>query len=302
MRKTRVTRFKLAVPCPIPFSTEERAYEDYGLIVFPDNYSEKGPKTRLVINCHGAGGTVSTDDSQIEQQILTQYLVANGFAVMDVNGLPQEFAKDFGVDIRNNIGGPIAIRSYIAAYRYCMERYNLMEEVVVHGGSMGGISSTNLVLSGFIPVVAQTGFCPVLDTFHQIFCHPWSEGLPKTALGILYSLDRGEDGQWIYEEDKIIGLNPAKNPKRLSYPCPLLFCHCADDPTVAPWVTQNFVNEIKASGREAELLLLPKGGHEPQLEGEAVACPCGKTELDGVTLEILPAVEAVFQWILDHSK
>ena len=54
----------------------------------------------------------------------------------------------------------------------------------MHGASMGGISSTNLVLSGKIPVLVQTGFCPVLDTYNEIFLHPWSNGLPKTALSV----------------------------------------------------------------------------------------------------------------------
>ena len=69
-------------------------------------YDENGKPVRLVINCHGAGGTVTTDDSQVEHQALTQYLVANGFAVMDVNGLPREYAEKHGIDIRNNIGSP----------------------------------------------------------------------------------------------------------------------------------------------------------------------------------------------------
>ena len=40
----------------------ENLYEDYGLIILPDTYSDCGPSTRLVISCHGAGGTVETDD------------------------------------------------------------------------------------------------------------------------------------------------------------------------------------------------------------------------------------------------
>lgn len=55
---------------------------------------------------------------------------------------------------------------------------------------MGEISSTNLVLSGKIPVIAHSAFCPVLDTYNQIFLHPWSGGLPKIAFGKIYKLDR----------------------------------------------------------------------------------------------------------------
>ena len=86
---------------------------------------------------------------------------------MDVNGLPLEYANKNGIDIRNNIGSPIAIRSYVKAYHYCMDRFNLKPQVFVHGGSMGGISSTNLVLSGMIPVIAHSAFCPVLDNISK---------------------------------------------------------------------------------------------------------------------------------------
>ena len=72
---------------------------------------------------------------------------------MDVNGLPEKYAEERDIDLRNNVGTPIAVRCYVNAYFYCMERFNLRREVFVFGGSMGGISSTNLVLSGCIPVM-----------------------------------------------------------------------------------------------------------------------------------------------------
>lgn len=93
-------------------------YKDNGFIILPDSYTNNGTPTRLVINCHGVGGTVTADDSQVEHQTLTQYLVANGYTVMDVNGLPWEYAEKNGIDLRNNIGRPIAIQSYIKAYQH----------------------------------------------------------------------------------------------------------------------------------------------------------------------------------------
>jgi len=295
----QTVRFQVSVECPIPFTDQKKSYQDNGFLMLPDSYSQTGTPTRLVINCHGAGGTVTTDDSQVEHQILTGYLLANGYAVMDVNGLPDRYADEFGIDIRNNIGSPIATDSYVTAYHYCIEHFNILPDVFVHGGSMGGISSTNLVLSGRIPVIAQTGFCPVLDTYNEIFLHPWSGGLPKTALGLLYSLDRDADGEWIYQEEKVLGCNPMTSKK--VHPCPLFFCHCANDPTVNPQVTESYIARAKAQGAEAELLILPDGGHEPQLYGEPVTDPMGKTCFQGETLSITPAIEAVFRWITAHE-
>ncbi|MBQ7299470.1 MAG: hypothetical protein IJW77_06490 [Clostridia bacterium] len=275
----------------------EQIYEDHGFLMLPASYSEDGAPTQLVINCHGAGGTVSTDDSQVEHQAITQYLVANGYAVMDVNGLPDAYAKEHAIDIRNNIGAPIAIRSYIKAYHYCIDNFNLKTAVFVHGGSMGGISGTNLVLSGAIPVIAHSAFCPVLDTYNEIFLHPWSDGAPRTALGKFYGLEQDGDGNYIYDASKIAGFNPAANKKAAVYPVPVKFWQCVDDDTVSFAVTEKFVNTIREGGGMAWLRAFPYGGHEPQLVGDVVAAPSGINTFDGQAIAITPAVEEVFVWI-----
>ena len=297
-------RFSVDVNCYLPIDDAsdkvqdfEEIYEDNGFIVLPDSYSADGTPTRLVINCHGAGGTVTTDDSQVEHQVLTQYLVANGYAVMDVNGLPSAYAEKYGIDIRNNVGSPIAIRCYVKAYFYCMEHFNLMPQVFVHGSSMGGISSTNLVLSGCIPVIAHSAFCPVLDTYNEIFLHPWTKGAPKIAIAKFYRFDTDENGEYIYDEDKLAGFNPANNAKAKHYPVPVKFWHCVDDGTVSYEVTEKFVSEIKQNGGIAYLRTFTYGGHEPQLVGEAIKNPCGNVKYGETMLEITPAVEEAFIWI-----
>ena len=292
-------RFKINISCSLHSDSvhNKEIYEDNGFIILPDSYSDNGAPTRLVISCHGAGGTVTTDDSQIEHQALTQYLVANGYAVMDVNGLPEAYAAKNGIDLRNNIGSPIAVACYVEGYRYCMAHFNLLSEVFVHGASMGGISSTNLVLHGNIPVIAHSAFCPVLDTYNEIFLHPWSGGLPKTALGKIYQLDTDESGEYIYDESKMLGYNPAKNTKVENYPVPLKFWHCLDDPVVSYDVTKKFVERITKNGGVAYLRAFEKGGHEPQLVGEAIDKPLGNTRLSDINIKILPAVEEVFAWI-----
>lgn len=293
-----IHRFTVSVNCNLYANTENttETYEDNGFIIFPDTYEKYCTSTRLVMNCHGAGGTVTTDDSQTEHQLLAQYLVANGYAVMDVNGLPQTYAEKNGIDLRNNIGSPIAIECYVKAYHYCIENFNLYPEVFVHGASMGGISSTNLVLSERIPVIAHSAFCPVLDTYNQIFLHPWSGGLPKYALGKIYGLDI-KNGEYIYDEEKMMGCNPIKNPKAQHYPVPVKFWHCEDDEVVAISVTRSFIDKIMKSGRSASLRTFENGGHEPQLAGEYVEKPCGNVIFNQSELKITPAVEEAFAWI-----
>ncbi len=301
----KIHRFKIKVSCYLPdegsatdtLQDREELYEDNGFIMLPDEYTDTGRPTRLVICCHGAGGTVTTDDSQVEHQIMTQYLLANGYAIMDVNGLPEKYAAEKGIDLRNNIGSPIALRCYVKAYHYCMDSFNLKPDVFVHGGSMGGISSTNLVLSGCIPVIAHSSLCPVLDTYGQIFLHPWSGGLPKTAMGKIYGFDTDENGEYIYDESKLCGFNPMNNSKAAHYPVPVKFWHCIDDNTVSFETTQKFISRIKENGGIAYLRSFSYGAHEPQLVGNAIPSPSGKDVFNGEKLEILPAVEEVFVWI-----
>ena len=295
----KTIRFELPVTYQIPFTNQTDTFMDAGILMLPDSYSESGEPTRLVVNCHGAGGTVSTDDSQVEHQVLSMYLLANGYAIMDTNGLPYRYCSEYGVDDRNNIGSPLAMDCYVNAYRYCMDHFNLKPEVFVHGGSMGGISSTNLVLSGRIPVLAQTAFCPVLDSYHHIYLHPWSAGLPKTALGILYSLEKDETGEWIYDEEKLKNYNPAVST--VKHPCPVWYCHCDNDDIVNPAPTKAYIARAQAQGVEAELLPLPDGLHEPQSYGDPVTDPIGISVFEGTPLVIPIAVEGAFRWIRSHE-
>ena len=296
-------RFFVEVDCSVPGADSAAGnYLDRAFIILPDSYSEDGEPTVLVINCHGAGGTVTTDDSQVEHQVLTQYLVANGYAVMDVNGLPEEYASERGIDLRNNIGSPIAVRSYVAAYRYCMEHFHLRREVFVHGGSMGGISSANLVLCGEIPVIAHSAFCPVLDTYNEIFLHPWSGGLPKEAMGKIYGLKTDGRGEYIYDGSAVEGYNPVATVQKKPYPVPVKFWHCEDDGVVSCDITRAFVAQICKDGGTAFLRTFPNGGHEPQLVGERVSLPSGNSVYRGTELAVTPAVEEAFAWIRSFDK
>lgn len=297
----KIVRFETTLECKIPYSDEKRDYTDYGVLILPDSYSEdKNSPTRMVINCHGAGGTISTDDSQIEHQTLTKYLLANGYAVMDVNGLPEKYAEEFDIDPRNNIGSGMAMDFYFAAYDYCMKNFNLYKEIFVHGGSMGGITSTNFVLSKKVPVIAQTCFCPVLDTYNEMFLHPWCDGLPKFAMGKIFSFEKDSEGNYIYDEEKLRPYNPMQST--VVHPCPVYFCQCENDGVVSPEITKQYIARAKSQGVETQLVLFPEGGHEPQDYGEPLKEVSGIDVFEGEKLEIRPGVEGAFVWINSRNK
>lgn len=289
--------FSVSVMCKVPYDDQYELYEDRGFIMMPENNQTTGKLTRLVISCHGAGGSVHTDDAQIINHPLTKYLLANGYAVMDMAGLPMEYCKKYGIDYFNNIGGPIAMDSYVKGYQYCIGKYPLHKEVLIHGASMGGISSTNLVLSKRIPILAQTGFCPVLDTYNEIYLKPWSDGLPREALGKIYSLDKNEDGSYQYDENKIHPYNPMKNSLISQYPAPVRFWHSVNDHVVSHKVTEEFIRMLRENGADANVTLLPDGYHEPQDYGPGVTNPGGNIIYNGSTLFITEAIDGAFRFL-----
>lgn len=284
---------------------------DYGVIIFPKTYTDHGKKTRLVIHCHGGGGKVDATTSQLEGQPISKYLVANGYAVMDVNGLPQTFATEQNLRIQDSVGSYIALQSYHKAYKYCMEKFNLEPEVFIMGISEGGITGANLCMEGVIPVLAHAAWSPVLDTYNQIFLKPWQIRVgPAKTLAVLYGFDpidttsKNDNQKWTYDEDKVRGYNPTTNhtitidgTSYKQYPCPVKFWHCMDDTTVSYSGTENFIQAIKNAGGIAYLRTFETGGHEIKLIGDPIENPLGATEyIDGSTIEVKLAMDETLLW------
>ena len=296
------------------FADAYQPYTDYGVLVFPDSYTDTGKKTRLVISAHGGGGTVTADSSQAEFQSISRYLVANGYAVMDVNGLPEQYALEHGnLRLQDSVGSYIAIQSHIKAYNYAMDNFNFYPEVFLVGISEGGITTTNIVLHSHIPVLAQAGWSPVLDTYNQIWMDPWpwcSVNGPGAVLATVYGFDPIPDAtstkdreKWTYDEKKLMGYNPMKcnvttgadGLEYRHYRCPVKFWHCMDDDTVRYEPTEAFIKSIQNAGGTAYLKLYETGGHETAYVGDPVPNPIGNTiAYDGTEIEIKPVCEETF--------
>ena len=143
--------------------TAVEEYEDDGVIFLPSSYTKSGKPTRLVISCHGSG-TVINENFNRESRSWNNFLITMGYAVLDVNG---------GVADSRHYNAPFAIQSYIKAYQYVVDKYNLYKEVFVLGASMGGLPAFTLAQLKTIPVKAVAGFCPVVDLYRQAWCQPW---------------------------------------------------------------------------------------------------------------------------------
>lgn len=306
----RTDHFRIRVSCAIDrlddimdFQSNPHLAYDNALIMLPKSYTEHGKKTRLVVFPHGAGGDITVNDSIVERTLMAKYLVANGYAVMDTNGLPESFAQQYGYNINNNIGSWLAMRCYSIAYSYCMSHYNLYPDVFMFGESMGGLTAANLAASGMIPIKAVALACPVLDTYNNIWLHPWSGGAPKANMIKFYEFTKDSSGEYAYDESKLTGFNPMTNntvtvadKKYTSFPCPLKIWHCKDDDVVDYSTSVRYTEQVKNNGGYVRLRPFNHGGHGPMGAGNVVTATYGFKDYKEETLTIRAAVEEVFIW------
>lgn len=152
---------------------------DNGRIYLPITYKPEGEKTRLIIHCHGASQNYNTGAifPKSSSMLTIDYLLAKGYAVMDVNGMPG--INDFYATTGAN---PIAYYSYIQAYNWVISNFNIHKEVFVVGISAGSLPALQIANIGTIPVLASAIYCGVLD-FSRIWMllggyHPNNQG-PK---------------------------------------------------------------------------------------------------------------------------
>ena len=144
---------------------------DYGYIQLPASYSSHGDPTRLILVCHGAGAALDTYQSNAWKKTNYSFWTDLGYAVMDMYACPVELANGSAL----HYGNPVVVDCYKAGYDYVMDRFNLKQDgIYVIGSSMGGLSSFQIAQSGQFPVLAQVGYCPVVDLFKQAYCNPWT--------------------------------------------------------------------------------------------------------------------------------
>lgn len=309
--------------------------QDQAVIMLPHNYDKAGKPVPLFIHCHGAGGydgtsqtpAVTATTSTIENTAMCKYLCANGFAVLDTNGMPAEWCADNNLLMSDNLGTPMAIQCYIHAYKYAIEHFNIKEDgVVLYGASMGGLVSTNLLMSGAIPVRAHTMMCPCLDTFNQAWEHPWYSPTNHNVLGLNYNFPK-QYGAYVYDEAKMRGFNPTTHGMKSftsngalvpsagafdytteelngevvteyrEHPVMLKIWHCTNDTTVDYGGSKRFVKAIQNAGGMAYLRTFTTGAHSPMTVGTPISSPSGSTNYRGTTVSVYPAVEELFLFV-----
>ena len=133
---------------------------DNGRIYLPATYSQYGKPTRLIIHCHGASQNYNNGNvfPAGSMNITLDYLLAKGYAVMDVNGMPGTHSF-----FATTSGNPVALRSYIKAYDWAIKNFNLYKEIFVVGISAGSIPALQISNLDIIPVLASATYCGIMD-------------------------------------------------------------------------------------------------------------------------------------------
>lgn len=270
---------------------------DYGCLRLPATYTNTGEPTRLIIHCHGAGvnynqygyghtSTSSQDYPRFEPQDLEAgYWLAEGYAVMDVEGNPFN-------DINEHFSMPQAMDCYVAAYKWVIEHYNIKRDgVFLEGRSMGGGTAITLTRDECpIPVIAacpnsaaartsfgssaerktfwathcgfvlpdgfafQSGY---VDSEKPIFFDNWNKWIKCTPLfGWVNDLPTNDDEKeafldkmWEFDLDYFGSLHAHCK-------CPIKFFGCIEDPITPPASTiEVYYHMLMNSGQRAELRL-----------------------------------------------
>lgn len=269
-------RFQVEIPTNYPDSKASLLYEkDWGVLMLPKNYKSTGNPVPLVIGCHGGGGTVKSNGSQIESYVLYKYLVSLGYAIMDSAGMPESYSTRLKTDHYRCEGSYIAIRAYEAGYKWIISNYNIDPKgCYITGGSNGGLTAANLVSISTIPVICQAGKSPLLSIKEQAWNITGGDLAGESFL-LIKTLDALLDAK--YEDEKVGNYDPFnyevtfEGDKMIKKNrCPVKIWHPVDDPIISIDFSRKFVSALNNAGVKSQLVEMPGGGHAPESYGQTL--------------------------------
>ena len=280
----QVERFSVLVNTGIIDNTQ-RLEEDRGVLILPSTYRKEKTPVKLIIYCHGGGGSVLENTSQVETYIVCNYLVSLGYAVMDMAGMPEELSRRLKIDHNRVLGNPVAISSYEKGYKYVIENFNIDPYgCYLLGGSNGGLTSCNLVNFTDIPFIAQAGLAPLLSVEKNawdILSSAISGGefryrQNRANIIRLYGMGsvstQAEVDNAVYNKQKIGKYDPYDYLINLDerYKVPFKIWHSVDDESVIYEISEEFMKIGNQKNSTIELCTLHSVGHAPEKFGEKV--------------------------------
>lgn len=298
---------------------------DWGVLMLPTSYTRTGTPTRLVIGCHGGGGTVKSNTSQTETFDLYKYLVSLGYAVMDMAGMPAAYATRNVIDLYRVMGSYFSANAYQKGYEWVIENYNINENgVFINGGSNGGLTSMSIQKYTNIPIIAMSGMSPLLSMLENawvlttasvsggwatsygnrlniIKIYGMADPVVYEADGITIDVTASQANliAATFEADKVIGFDPftdgvveINGVKQKHFPVPYKIWQPINDSRVYIAVARTFRDMLKNGGSNVVLREMASGGHSPETAGSVL----GTFTYLGSTYNLYPAVAELAMW------
>ena len=146
---------------------------DYGLLCLPKTYSNMGKPTRLIIYAHGAGVNYASNVSRFPStDFLPEYWLAEGYAVMDIEGNPYNNEDE-------HFWIPEARQCYEHAYKWIVQNYNICTDGVFLGGRSMGTGTCLDLIDSLIPILA---ICPLAPAFNGLLLWKMYDTRRKTFI------------------------------------------------------------------------------------------------------------------------
>ena len=116
----------------------DKQYKDNAVLYLPANYTPTGEPSKLIIFCKQGISKITSNSNPIEQVGFYNYLLTLGYAILGVDGVPDEWKKEIGICERV-VGNPYAAKATETAYHYVIDNYNLDDKgCFISGYSQGG--------------------------------------------------------------------------------------------------------------------------------------------------------------------
>ena len=259
--------------------------------MLPDNYDSELMPSKLCLIFHGAGYVVkenfwgyynNSSDKKFISFIKKGFL-DNGFVVCDING----FEKTVPFMPFGNYRTTLAYRKL---YEYMIHNFNIKENIVCYGFSMGGLHCLNFtfdnrdIVSAIAlgsPVVAQQDEAWVIDPAWRKFIanscefEGYDSYNPDGTTG--ENLSQKEKQYYIDNISKTFGSDPYRHIAKVdgkeyiySFP-PIRIWHGTADSAVPYQYSQRLINAMFNGGCTATLRIMNNKGHEICYGGNDVA-------------------------------
>ncbi len=300
-------RFKVKTSTKNPNTANlvSELYEDNAILLLPSTYTDSGINTKLIIYCHSGGGYVSETSSEVETDIYPKYFLSLGYAVLDVNGLPKEYAEKNKIDMGRHCGSFIALREYINAYNLVVKDYNI-GDVFLFANSHGGLIAANLVNLTKIPFKAHVAVEPQMSLKENT----WFVETGKLSFGEFNRLQNraniikiygmksvttlGELLAANYEENKVQKYDPFKYvlDSNIKYRVPYKIINTKDDNIAYYEIAKRFVNFCVTKGANVVLSSVESGGHTSEARSGIV----GSFKIYNNSYNLTPTPYEVASW------